>query len=119
MGHDEKVEKCLENGGILPEPRSQQENEFLMGLGVYEIILGMNDRETEGTWVWDSDSTPLIYQNWTCYDGNSGTEYNCASMTAGCYWHKIACNYVDRGNNKLICQKAEGLYPSLFYSFFV
>ena len=115
MGHDEKVDKCLEHGGILPEPRSQEENEFLMGLGVYEIILGMNDRETEGTWVWDSDSTPVIYQNWGYYNGTRGTEHNCAVFGVMGFLHDIACqNGIRAGNKKMICQKVEGLYFSLF-----
>ena len=81
----------------------------------------MNDREKEGTWVWDSDSTPVLYQNWgpSSYNGNRGKEHNCAIMLAAGFWHEIACQNDGRvRDTKMICQKIEGLYHSLFYSLF-
>ena len=118
--YDEIVDKCLQHGGILPEPKSREENEFLSGLGydTLYIFLGMNARETDGTWVWNSDSTPVVYQNWYPNYDNRDMAINCALMTVDdYYWYNTPCNHqpglwgVDI---KLICQKAEGWYFSLF-----
>ena len=60
---DVNLDKCKQHGGILPEPRSQEENEFLNNLNSDTFVLGMNNKETEGTsLVWDSDGTPVVYQ---------------------------------------------------------
>ena len=121
MAHDKNVDKCRKHGGILPEPRSQEENKFLSGLdynGVF--LLGMNDRETEGTWVWDSDSTPVIYQNWQMDEGSYNTDANCAVMYRQADWGDISCHsevWIEVWNKILICQKTEGLCFSLFLIF--
>ena len=95
MAHDKNLDKCRQHGSILPEPRNQEKNEFLSGLDIYEVfLLGMEYREIEGTWVSDSDSTPLIYQNWKLNNLNESsynTNDNCAFIYRKVDWGDIPC----------------------------
>ena len=82
--------QCKIHGGFLPEPRSQRENDAvsdLMPTGCY-VLLGMTDRDNEGTWLWDSDHTPVIWTNWSNWtdtrepnEPNGQTSQNCAVLT--------------------------------------
>ena len=57
-------QKCKENGGILVEPRTAEENAFVNGLNATtSFILGLTDKDQENTFVWDSDGTPANYTN--------------------------------------------------------
>ena len=123
LAYAENVDKCRQHGGILPEPRSQEDIEFLSGLDYGAFLLGMNDKETEGTWVWDSDSTPVLYQNWqvnNLKEPRYNTDSNCAVNYRKAYWRDISClseAWIEAWNKILICQKTEGLYFSLFFIF--
>ena len=107
--HDYNRDTCLQLGGILPEPRTPGENQFLNNMGTDTFLLGMNDRETEGTWVWNSDGTPVRWFNW--YDPPSGgTIKNCAIMlrtlgNVGPEWLDLKCGYEYDFPISLICQK--------------
>ena len=110
---DDNRDICLQHGGILPEPRSSEENEFLNSLNTDLFLLGMSDVETEGTWLWDSDGTPVVWTNWSPTDPPGGTDENCAAMlrtlgNAGPEWATLLCAYTsayDEIAKSLICQK--------------
>ena len=127
LSHDDNLDKCLQHGGILPEPRSQEENEFLNSLNSDLFVLGMSDRDTEDTWVWDSDVTPVVWQNWQSDDPGGGPGENCAVMlrnygNSGALWGDVACLshvYMDAKDKQLICQKSKGKLDCLvFFSIF-
>ena len=45
----------------------------------------MTDRDDEGTWLWDSDHTPVIWTNWANWthyadEPNGQTRQNCAVL---------------------------------------
>ena len=116
MAHDVNQDKCRQHGGILPEPRSQEENQFLNNLNTEMFVLGLSDVETEGSWQWDSDRTPVVYSNWLSGDGAGGRAENCVFMSRNFrnydgFWADFSCSssaFMDARNKSLICQKTEG-----------
>ena len=55
---------CERDGAALPVPLSDEENKFIADLNYHEDTwLGINDLETEGTFV-DNDKNPITYSNW-------------------------------------------------------
>ena len=80
--------KCSRYGGHLPEPRNEHENNFLDKLtpNSNKFFLGMTDAETEGDWVWRTDSTSVTWYNWKVWgddrgaEPNGGQEENCVVM---------------------------------------
>ena len=116
--HDEAQAQCAKHNAMLPEPRSQQENDFVNSLTVdYLFLLGINDKKKEGTWVWDSDATPVVYENW--YPGeptNHGNSEHCGVMM-GKMWWDINCLYDKQRDSYpkvLICQQKR---TYMFFSF--
>ena len=125
FAHDVNQDKCLQHGGILPEPRSQEENQFLHDLNSDTFVLGMSDRQTEDSWVWDSDGTPVVYQTWFHGQPKDGSGENCAIMmrnyaSGGTLWDDVPClsnEYLDTYDKNLICQKPEGMFLFSFFFF--
>ena len=120
LTHDVAKTKCQQHGGILPEPRSQQENNFLDGLGTEMFLLGMNDKGTEGVWVYDRDGSEVKFTNWWPgkpghEDGLLGLEEDCAVMmknyrNGSDKWSDRPCSttgitYLEREKKSLICQR--------------
>ena len=117
LAHDVNRDQCLHNGGNLPEPRSKEQNDFLHDLNTKMFLLGMSDSQTEGTWLWDSDNTPVIYTNWHDIHGatNGATSINCAVMMkhyekGQALWGDLPCrsnSYMDGFGKSLICQRTK------------
>ena len=83
--YDVNKQACQNLGGFLPEPRDEAENQFLDSLGSHSFMLGLNDKVTEGQWVWDSDGSPVTWKNFIRWsDGdqepNGGQPEYCVFM---------------------------------------
>ena len=81
---------CWEYGAILPEARSKQDISFLNKLDAELLLLGMNDKQDDGHWVWDSDGTSVQWMLWLS-SGSSQADID-----------------VDKFPKTLVCQKKEG-----------
>ena len=124
--HDINQETCRNIGGHLPEPRNQQENLFLNSLGSDQFILGINDQQTEGHWVFDTDGSPVTWFSWVDWRDytdppKQGRDGNCAIMLRQWQegisghrpqdWGDTSCNttaYRQGIPKSLICQKYTG-----------
>ena len=127
MVHDHLQQVCRSHGGMLPEPRSEEENQFLNSLGSDMFTLGMTDREKEGQWIWDSDQSPVNYSSWYLAQKkpapNGGTYENCARMIRRyggkktkdnrADWDDYACYWRSRVPKSLVCQRLPGMWPLL------
>ena len=125
--YDDLQQWCSEYGGFLPEPKDEQENQFLDSLDTDMFALGMTDRKEEGVFVWDSDGSPVTWTSWikwtaTHSEPNGGPDSNCVIMARGMYsenvghrtdgWVDYNCNsypYYKSQPKSLICQKNPGM----------
>ena len=85
-------ELCQNVGGMLPEPRDQEENDFLNSLKTHafylgltketpsRVALGLTDIKHEGTFTWDSDCGPVAWTFWRDGEPDDGTAQNCVMM---------------------------------------
>ena len=99
---------------------------FLNNLHSDMFILGINDRQVEGQWVFDTDGSPLTWFSWADFQNDrdppkEGTAGNCAMMMrhqgrnyAGHRpqdWHDINCHNStgDEPDDKsLVCERYIG-----------
>ena len=78
--HQKATELCQAVGGRLPQPRNQEENDFLNNMQTIIFFLGMTDTASEGRWVWDSDGSAVSWTLWKSGEPDGGSVQNCASM---------------------------------------
>ena len=97
----------------MAEPKSkeindeiQKEASSVIGRGTW-YWLGINDEETEGTWVYNSDGETIEWSNWQSGQGNYGSSENCA-ITSGSSdttvhgkWYDVPCA---TSNRYFICE---------------
>ena len=62
--YEDNKQACQGLGGFLPEPRNEQENQFLDSLGADTFVLGITDKLVEGQFVYDSDGSPVSWAAW-------------------------------------------------------
>ena len=121
LRYDELKQQCHNHGAILPEPRNETQNLFLDKLGSHKFALGMTDRVEEGTWVWESDGTPVTwFKWWGNYHPNEpdgGSAENCAFMFSIGYgpWLDYNCSKPRHkprqgARNSLVCQRNIGMW---------
>ena len=109
---DRQVAKdlCTAQGGMLPEPRNQQENDFLNSMETEAFFLGTTDLAVEGRWVWDSDGSVLTWTFWKTAEPDAGTKQNCAIMLRNNnaqyeeQWASEWC-YLEKRPKAVVCER--------------
>ena len=106
LNFEQNKATCASYNAILPEPRTEGENEFLDSLNAQLFPLGLNDKEEEGVWRWDSDGSLVNWKYWANFKTNGaapngGIAENCVVMvkhyahtlrlTSTASWADIAC----------------------------
>ena len=102
---------CRRFGGMLPEPRHQEENDFLNSWQTDTFYLGMSDTAVEGNWVWDSDLTDVSWEHWrpNTAEPDGGEDQNFAVMSRNLvpnqaeYWSSVVGSI--NKENTVICEK--------------
>ncbi|XP_036405227.1 CD209 antigen-like protein E [Megalops cyprinoides] len=104
---------CRERGAHLVIINSREEQEFISGLKK-NVWIGLNDRETEGTWKW-VDGTTLTTEYWQSGQPSNGgitdekdpdTGEDCAENAIFQYWRNGKsedCADCQRGWNDVPC----------------
>ena len=101
--YEDAKQKCAErfnNSGRLFEPKSWNENEVAYKIGKsfgnYYWRIGINDKQSEGHFVFESDGTPISYSpKWNSGFGAQGTTKNCIFFSSGTTtveWHDYYCS---------------------------
>ena len=112
--HTESQRICAENGGFLPEPRSQEENEFLRDFTINTFWLGAV-RSSGDRFVWLSDGTDLDYNNWHQDQSNLGKDCGYRFYDTDVWGTRhcsFLCNYC--GPSKPVCQRNVGKFSCYF-----
>ena len=103
---------CCDIGGILPEPKNSEENDFvsdMMGTTGF-IFLGLNDKDHEGQWVTNSFGEQPTWTFWHSGQPSGGTDKNCAVQVYDSgyapdhkRWYSVPCH--ERVNVPVVCEK--------------
>ena len=97
------VESCESdafNNGKLAEPKSEAEDEIVSDLSPEVIWLGINDKNEEGTWVYQSDGSRIQYSNFSDpQPDNAGNNEHC-----------VLTNWQNQGWNDDKCEQYVALY---------
>ena len=85
LNHDINQQKCRVIGGHLPEPKDEQENQFLHSFNAQRFLLGIN-KNAKDQWIYDSDNSALTWVSWANWEGQDEGPFprqdhgNCVSM---------------------------------------
>ena len=119
--YNKNREKCRQLDSILPEPKSYEDMEFLTNMDADLFVLGMR-KQPDCSWVWDSDGTLVVNQNWSPNEPLGGQKERCALMwrdpsnAKAKRWEDFDCNKdtykIPTQKPHLICQKPVGKWES-------
>ena len=104
MNWQDASTNCIRLKGRLGSFSSQEEESQVISNreeGLYWI--GMNDRESEGMWVW-SDGSSVLWKNWGNGEPKAGADLNCGMVRIGMpglKWFDIVCGL----ERRFICKK--------------
>lgn len=90
---------CLSNyGASLATISNSTQNNLVRdaasvaGIGNDEYLwIGLNDIDIEGTFVWEDNTSPLVYENWNSGEPNDYGDEDCVEMRSGNVWNDMAC----------------------------
>ncbi|XP_038058458.1 perlucin-like protein [Patiria miniata] len=91
---------CKQVGGDLASIESAEENTFILDIINKEggcdngmVWIGLNDKETEGTFIWTSSNKPITFNGWNGGEPNGSGNENCVEikLSAG-VWNDLSCN---------------------------
>ena len=112
--YEEIKTRCESLGGYIPEPKSQQENDFIHNLPIEtNFYLGMKRDNLMATWIWQENLTDVKWKNWESLT-NDRTK-NCSVMLNGPTgdsskkWDTFVCgNDSYREEITVVCQRGKG-----------
>ncbi|XP_058880509.1 mannose-binding protein-like isoform X2 [Acipenser ruthenus] len=90
---EEGLKICSEAGGQIATPKSQSENDAIIEIvkATNVAYIGINDRETEGTFV-DLNNQPLKFTKWkTGEPNNSADSEDCTILLPDGVWNDVPC----------------------------
>uniref|UniRef100_A0A3P8RUA6 C-type lectin domain-containing protein n=1 Tax=Amphiprion percula TaxID=161767 RepID=A0A3P8RUA6_AMPPE len=95
-------EDCKRQGADLVVINSAEEQTFLSMFAKKQTWIGLNDIQTEGTWMW-VDGTPLTLSYWDTDEPNNGGEEDCAQIRTAhnTLWDDVPCT----SSLQWICEK--------------
>ncbi|XP_023148651.2 CD209 antigen-like protein C [Amphiprion ocellaris] len=95
-------EDCKRQGADLVVINSAEEQTFLSMFANKPTWIGLNDIQTEGTWMW-VDGTPLTLSYWDTDEPNNGGEEDCAQIRTAhnTLWNDVPCT----SSLQWICEK--------------
>ena len=121
---DTAIEKCKDLGGKLYEPQSLFHNQLvyalieIKGLEGSGFWIGIHDKFTEGSFVYQSNNRSIAFQHWGSFNDVSGAQpnnlggiQNCVTIAAVTQswngtkgaWNDEKCSQIH--NRRFICEK--------------
>ena len=110
------AEACTSLGMDLLQIRNQSENDFVRDVSLdipihdgnqFEVWIGLNDRDTEGAYLWENGDTP-VFSSWNAGQPDGGGAQNCSIMNLDPsdgygtgYWHDTDCGRL----NGFVCER--------------
>jgi len=105
-------EDCATIGGDLATARSEAENDKIYDLrGELDAWIGLSDipkwsPDTEGSFGWQEDKSPVTYANWAPYEPSQTDKENCVLILENKTWSDSDCgkDFIDGEGSPFICQ---------------
>ena len=106
---------CTTIGGILYEPKNQSVMQIVINqtqkANIGEFWIGIHDMDNEGTFVYDSDNSPISFTNWNFGEpNNAGLGEDCAIMNGHGKWNGLPCTDSQRST---VCFREKGICISI------
>ncbi|XP_044276260.1 collectin-46-like [Varanus komodoensis] len=101
-GYDGAKFLCEQNGGTVASPRNAAENRALQQLVKAQkksAILGINDREVEGSFRYPSGEN-ISFTNWAPNEPNNSNNEDCVQLLDNGFWNDNSCD----GDYLFICE---------------
>ena len=99
-------DECINLGGVLAVPSSDQENEFTAQLSNEIVWIDCNDREVEGRWKCEEGKVEVAYRNWDPNEPNNQGDEDCAAFDTqferNRQWNDLVCSRLE----KALCKTA-------------
>ena len=99
-------DECIDLGGVLAVPSSDQENEFTAQLSNEIVWIDCNDREVEGRWKCKEGKVEVAYLNWNPQEPNNWEDEDCAAFYTQFWgnrqWNDLECSRLE----KALCKTA-------------
>ncbi|XP_033639091.1 perlucin-like protein [Asterias rubens] len=99
-------DECINLGGVLAVPSSDQENEFNLQLSDEIVWINCNDREVEGRWKCEEGKVEVAYRNWDPNEPNNQGDEDCAAFDTqferNRQWNDLVCSRLE----KALCKTA-------------
>ena len=90
--YTEAKDSCITNGGMLPEPRNERENNLVHKMaGSNNVWLGITYSSSEGVWLFDSDNTEAQYSKWANGAPKNDNARNCVCIVREA-WYDVECD---------------------------
>jgi hypothetical protein len=86
LDYNTALDDCKAHGGTLVLDKSKDVTDFLIDQLIYElgdgskIWIGLNDKTTEGTYVWEDGTTLSDYTNWAPGRNSSNQLHDCVNF---------------------------------------
>ena len=99
-------QRCYDDDGFLPEPKNQEEVDFIYTLiDRYDLLpLGMS---REQSWVWDSDGAPVTWTKW--YEGKETSDESVIVTKDDWYGLPKDTDLREFSDVKLVCERLPGM----------
>ncbi|ROT78926.1 NAC-alpha domain-containing protein 1 [Penaeus vannamei] len=85
---------CSDNGGAYVKISSEEEWDFVKSMLSETTWIGLHDRDTEGSFVWDVDGSTPVYTKWHSdepNDANGGEDCGEMNERMGFMWNDQPC----------------------------
>ncbi|XP_062987740.1 mannose-binding protein C-like [Elgaria multicarinata webbii] len=85
---------CVQKSGMLASPRNAAENrgvQQIVGLHKKHAVLGINDKEKEGTYKYPNGET-IGFTNWNEGEPNNLSQEDCVEIFENGLWNDVACS---------------------------
>ena len=87
-------QKCLSRGYDFATVTSMKENSLVYSTApTQDCWIGLHDRDTEGTFVWD-DGSDSLFRNWGIGEPNQNGNEDCVHIWSSPRWNDLPCTVV-------------------------
>ena len=122
--HHRAKDLCRNIGGILYEPKNQSVMKIVINKAqamdsVNGFWIGIRDVDIEGTFVYDSDKSPLLFTDWNYGQPNdAGPIYygaDCVAVNSHGKWNDLPCSRLESRRSTVCFREIREIAKSTYF----